>query len=48
MDDVIFTTLYENALKTYKIEHLKCELLKEFAKAMYTFGYRDRYFEEND
>lgn len=48
MDDIIFGHLYENALKTYKIEHLNCEFLKEFAKAMYAFGYRDRCFEEND
>lgn len=45
MDDIIFTLLYENALKTYKIEHLNCEFLKDFAKAMYAFGRTDGFYE---
>lgn len=48
MDSDIFDHLYENALKTYKIEHLNCTFLKEFSKAMYTSGYSNGFYEGLD
>lgn len=48
MDNSIFMHLYQNALKTYKIEHLDCAFLQEFSKAIYASGYTSGYYDGLD
>lgn len=40
-NDKMFDVLYESTLAAKGIQHLDCELLKEFAEALYNYGYAD-------